>query len=142
MDVDYKELMATKTAIVRETAVLEELVQSREISRHDFLIESDQYYGIGCDLRDLQLLDRAVRSLGGLDEALVLCVAEVSVTYMDPNAADALLSWAKTLSSGESGLDPNHERLLMTSRCHLCPARAIPTRWSRSPIRKDNARAL
>ena len=107
MDVDYKELMATKTAIVIETAALEGLVKPREMSCQDFMIESDHYYGIGCDLRDLRLLDRAVRSLGGLDETLVLCVAEVSVTYMDPIAADALISWAKMLSKGESGHNPD-----------------------------------
>lgn len=143
MDVDYKELMATKTAIVIETAALEGLVKPREGSCQDFMIKSDHYYAIGCDLRDLRLLDRAVRSLGGLDETLVLCVAEVSVTYMDPNAADALISWAKTLSKGESGhnLDPK-KGLLMKSRCYFRSPGAISARWSRSTIRKDNAKAF
>jgi tRNA wybutosine-synthesizing protein 4 len=108
VDVDYKELMITKTTIIRETPVFKEFVKPREVSRHNFVIESEQYNGIGCDLRDLRSLDLAMRSLGGIDEGLVLCVAEVSVTYMDPDAADALISWAKTLSNGKLGQYSNN----------------------------------
>jgi tRNA wybutosine-synthesizing protein 4 len=105
VDVDYKELMITKTSIVRETPVLQELIEPKDVLNLDFVMESDQYCGIGCDLRDLQTLDLAMRSLRNLDEALVLCVAEVSVTYMDPDAADALIAWARTLSDGKSGYE-------------------------------------
>ena len=103
MDVDYRELMITKATIVRETPVLKKCIKPREVCQHDLVIESEQYYGIGCDLRDLRSLDTGFSSLEALEEALVLCVAEVSVTYMDPDAADALISWAKKLSSGKSG---------------------------------------
>lgn len=103
MDVDYWELMITKTCIIRDTPVLFEMVKPKEVSDLGFVIESHQYYGIGCDLRDLQSLDLAVRSIEDLDEASVLCIAEVSVTYMDPDAADALIAWARALSDGKSG---------------------------------------
>jgi len=103
VDVDYRELMLTKTSIIRETSVLKELVRPQEISTPDFVIESEQYLGIGVDLRDLESLDLAIRSLRDLDEALVLCIAEVSITYMDPDAADALIAWARTNFDGKSG---------------------------------------
>lgn len=104
VDVDYRGLMITKTSLIRETSVLKELVNPTSGSTSDFVIESEQYYGVGCDLRDLQTLDLAIRSLRDLNMALVLCVAEVSVTYMDPDAANSLISWARTLSDGKSGL--------------------------------------
>jgi tRNA wybutosine-synthesizing protein 4 len=104
VDVDYRELMITKGTIINQTAFLKELVNSKLDSTSDFVIESQQYYGLGCDLRDLQSLDLAVRSLRDLDEALVLCVAEVSITYMEPEAANSLIAWATTLSRGKSGL--------------------------------------
>jgi tRNA wybutosine-synthesizing protein 4 len=104
VDVDYRELMITKKTIISETAVLKDLVNPKVDSTSNFVIESEQYYGVGCDLRDLQSLDLAVRSLRDLDEALVLCVAEVSVTYMELEAANSLIAWATTLSEGKSGL--------------------------------------
>lgn len=139
MDVDYGELMDTKATIVRDSPVLEELVKPREVSRDNLVIESEHYYGVGCDLRDLRSLDMGLRPLEGLDNALVLCVAEVSVTYMEPNAADALISWAKTLSSGKMWSRSLHQAMLMRSRCHLCPAGAVPTGWCRSPVCEDDA---
>jgi tRNA wybutosine-synthesizing protein 4 len=104
VDVDYRELMITKKNIISETPVLKELVNPKIDSTSDFVIESEHYYGVGCDLRDLQILNLAVRSLRDLDEALILCVAEVSVTYMEPDAANSLIAWARTLSKGKSGL--------------------------------------
>lgn len=96
------ELMITKTSIIKETSVLVDLVKPNHGSMQNFVMDSEQYYGVGCDLRDLQSLDLAIRSLGNIDEALVLCIAEVSMTYMDPDAADALIAWARTLSAGKS----------------------------------------
>ena len=101
MDVDYRELMITKASIVSETPALTALVKPKDGSNPDFVIESERYYGLGCDLRDLQSLDNALRSLRGVNEALILCIAEVSITYMDPRDANALIAWTRTLSDGE-----------------------------------------
>ena len=101
VDVDYRELMITKTSIIKETSVLVDLVKPNHCSVLNFMMNSEQYCGIGCDLRDLHNLDLAIRSLGNIDEASVLCIAEVSMTYMDPDAADALIAWARTLSAGK-----------------------------------------
>lgn len=82
--------------------MLRELVMPNQEPNLHFVIESGGYYGVGCDLRDLQRLDLAIRALRDLDEALILCIAEVSLTYMDPDAADLVIAWARTLSDGES----------------------------------------
>lgn len=101
--------MLAKASIINGTPDLSGLFNSVEMSHPSFVVTSEQYCGIGCDLRDVQTLDQALRSLGevdaalrSIDDVLILCVAEVSVTYMDPDAADTLISWAKTLSDGES----------------------------------------
>ncbi len=93
--------MITKASIIKETTVLVDLVKPDHCSILNCVMHSKQYCGIGCDLRDLQNLDLAIRSHGKIDEALVLCIAEVSMTYMDPDAADALIAWARTLSTGK-----------------------------------------
>ena len=101
LDVDYEELMTSKAEIIRENDALSELVMPfKEPSGH-VVIESDQYIGIGCDLRDLERLNQSIESLGGLESALVLCIAEVSVAYMEPLTADSIFKWARDLSGGE-----------------------------------------
>lgn len=92
--------MTTKTSIIKETSALADLVKPNHGLNLYFVMHSEQYYAAGCDLRDLQSLDLAIRSLGNIDAALVLCIAEVSMTYMEPDAADALIAWASTLSAG------------------------------------------
>jgi hypothetical protein len=64
------------------------------------LLESTQYVAIGCDLRNLPRLKRLLRSVIDHEKCLILCVAEVSVAYMHTEAADALISWTSTLSTG------------------------------------------
>ncbi|KAL9008231.1 MAG: hypothetical protein Q9180_009521, partial [Flavoplaca navasiana] len=50
--------------------------------------------GVGCDLRDIARLDKTLEEELQIRGCLVLCSAEVSITYMDVNAADALITWA------------------------------------------------
>lgn len=102
VDVDYPDLMATKSQVIRETSSLAELIQPKDEPGPGLSIEGEQYYGVGCDLKDLQNLNDVVSSLRDLNTSLILCVAEVSITYMDTNEADALISWARTLSDGMS----------------------------------------
>lgn len=65
------------------------------------LLESDQYLQVGCDLGDISKLSLVLGSAVDLERSLVLCTAEVSITYMDVEAADALIGWVRTLPEGE-----------------------------------------
>ncbi|KAF2855838.1 Clavaminate synthase-like protein [Plenodomus tracheiphilus IPT5] len=60
-------------------------------------LRSDQYIAIGCDLKDLNTLERVLRAEFDASETSYLFVAEVSVTYMPVKDANALISWASTL---------------------------------------------
>ena len=57
-------------------------------------LRSPHYLALGCDLADIKSLNQHLTSEIDLATCLVLCVAEVSVTYMNTEAADALISWA------------------------------------------------
>ncbi|KAL8800511.1 MAG: hypothetical protein Q9200_007222 [Gallowayella weberi] len=57
------------------------------------VIRSDKYVGIGCDLRDIAQLNETLEEELHLDSCLILCTAEVSITYMDVASADALIQW-------------------------------------------------
>jgi tRNA wybutosine-synthesizing protein 4 len=65
-------------------------------------LRSDGYIALGCDLKDLETLERTLRAEFDVPAASVLFVAEVSVTYMPVKDADALIQWASTLEDGMS----------------------------------------
>jgi tRNA wybutosine-synthesizing protein 4 len=101
IDVDYMSLMERKCAAVRSTAELNGMLTNLTFpDKSHILLQSDQYLQIGCDLRDLSTLSNVLGSVLNLEECLVLCTAEVSITYMNVEAADALIKWACALSNG------------------------------------------
>ncbi|TVY41335.1 tRNA wybutosine-synthesizing protein [Lachnellula subtilissima] len=94
VDIDYKELMLKKRDMVNRTPELKEFFTNVELLEGDILLRSDQYLQIGCDLRDLDTLDKALASAFDFKEIEILFVAEVSITYMDAHYADNLIEWA------------------------------------------------
>ena len=103
VDVDYKALMLTKKGIIEATPQINDLLTTQALPKDDYtVLNANEYVAVGCDLRDITGLDTTIGSLTKQDNCLVLCVAEVSVIYMNPVAADALIKWAAHLSSGKS----------------------------------------
>jgi hypothetical protein len=98
--------MKSKRDIVMNTPELKELftIGIYETQHNSVVFNSEQYSIIGCDLRNLKSLKRAIKSLIEIDKCLVLCVAEVSLAYMATDDADAVISWSSQLSRGESCL--------------------------------------
>ena len=101
VDVDHGELMKTKTEIINRTPQLRGLLSNvrADTATSSILLHSDQYVAIGCDLRNLSELDRAIKAVLTPDTA-ILCVAEVSITYMELQNSDSLISWAAGLPNG------------------------------------------
>lgn len=75
-------------------------------SEQPVYLRSDQYMAIGCDLRNLELLERVLRAELDMPGSAILFVAEVSVTYMPLADADLLIRWANTILNGT--LSRNH----------------------------------
>ena len=65
-------------------------------------LRSASYYAVGCDLADTNKLDKLLNSLVDLSKCQILCTAEVSITYMDVNSADSLITWAARQDDGMS----------------------------------------
>lgn len=63
------------------------------IEKEDTPWRGKHYMALGCDLADVAKLSEALESELNLASSLILCVAEVSVTYMDVAAADSLIRW-------------------------------------------------
>lgn len=94
--------MLKKRDIVHNTYELISMLTNVEHSTGDALLRSDQYLQIGCDLRDVAHLEEVLASVIDFKNSVVLFTAEVSITYMDVQAADALIKWTSTLPEGLS----------------------------------------
>ena len=58
------------------------------------LPEDNRYLALGCDLADIERLEKILSENIDLGNCSILCVAEVSITYMDVGGADSLIRWA------------------------------------------------
>lgn len=102
IDVDYELLMQTKREVIQNTARMNDLLHpsTADVTDKDksILIDAEEYAAIGCDLRNIPRLERLLRAVVDIEKCLVLCVAEVSITYMQTVSADALIAWTSRLS--------------------------------------------
>lgn len=114
MDVDYPQLIDKKRDVVFTKSLLRDALLKTGLrsAQAPVRVRSDQYMAIGCDLRDLKLLERTLRAELDIPNSSVLFVAEVSVTYMPLKDANKLIEWANTFESG---------MLLFFSRVRTCP---------------------
>jgi tRNA wybutosine-synthesizing protein 4 len=100
IDIDYKDLMLKKKAVVESTSQLNSMLTNVKLSDGNVLLQSDQYVQLGCDLGDLGSLQKTLASAVDVENSVILFAAEVSITYMDVSAADALIKWCGSLPDG------------------------------------------
>lgn len=137
IDVDFEELMISKREIIRNTPRMKDLLSvNAEVPQENGIVfDSEEYVGIGCDLRNPRRLERLLKSVVDIDDCLILCLAEVSITYMAPEDSDALIAWTSTLSPG---IPVNSPDLLSSStdkrRCHILFIRTAVSRSSRQSV--------
>ena len=88
--------MEKKCDIISSTSQLRDLLgpYDRKSNRSGLTLRSEHYLAIGCDLVDITKLDTLLMSEIQLSNCLILCTAEISITYMDTSAANALIRWA------------------------------------------------
>jgi tRNA wybutosine-synthesizing protein 4 len=90
--------MLKKRQIVVETPELCSLLGQYETHKDGpILLTSDNYCQIACDLRQLPTLTQSLSTLFGTSECATLFVAEVSITYMGTEYADAVIQWANSI---------------------------------------------
>lgn len=82
VDVDFPDLIQHKCNIIRETSVLSEVI-GYEFGEPNGEIRTEKYNAIGCDLSDLILFDKLLRSIEpNIERASILFISEVAITYM------------------------------------------------------------
>lgn len=94
-------LMEKKRDVVKSTPELKCMLSNVRFPESGrVLLQSDQYLQVGCDLRELSELSAVLTSAVDIEKCLILCTAEVSITYMKVEAADALVKWTSELLDG------------------------------------------
>ncbi|KAF9694375.1 hypothetical protein EKO04_007368 [Ascochyta lentis] len=101
VDVDYPQLIEKKRDVVFTKSLLRDALLKTGLRSANLpvRVRSDQYMAIGCDLRELQLLERTLRAELDIPNSSILFVAEVSVTYMPLADANKLIQWANTFDN-------------------------------------------
>ena len=104
VDIDYEKLMVHKKTAIRCNQIISDLLGDVEYLSDEspIQIRSSRYLALGCDLKNLAKLEDVMRNhiLPSAD-CSVLCLAEVSLTYMDVTSANAVISWASKLTPGK-----------------------------------------
>ncbi|KAL2853220.1 hypothetical protein BJY01DRAFT_232317 [Aspergillus pseudoustus] len=100
VDVDYEKLMVNKRVAIEKTEIITRLLESVEFGTNESAVQvrSTEYIAVGCDLNNLEKLDHVLKTQVLPAECVVLFVAEVSLTYMDAQSANAVINWASKLS--------------------------------------------
>lgn len=102
VDIDYPELMKKKCEVILATSHLQDLLKPLDAfaGSASVLLRSGHYTALGCDLANTKTLDSILKSEFDMSNYLILCTAEVSVTYMNVKAADSLIAWASRYDDG------------------------------------------
>jgi tRNA wybutosine-synthesizing protein 4 len=101
VDVDYPQLIDKKRDVEFTNSLLRDVLLKTGLRTAEapVRVKSDQYMAIGCDLRDLKLLEQTLRAELDITNSSILFVAEVSVTYMPLMDANKLIQWANTFEN-------------------------------------------
>lgn len=97
VDIDYPELITRKLEVISQTPQLRDLLDtSVPIGGRDRAPPqvANRYLALGCDLADIERLEKILNENIDIESCSILCVAEVSITYMDVGDADSLIRWA------------------------------------------------
>lgn len=103
VDVDFPALVQKKRDVVLRTPELASHLSGVTLKSSDphVILCSEAYYQVGIDLRQTAALEASLASIVDIRDCTFLFVAEVSITYMETDAADALIKWASTLGQGK-----------------------------------------
>ncbi|KAL4802304.1 hypothetical protein BDV18DRAFT_64879 [Aspergillus unguis] len=100
VDIDYEKLMLNKKAAVKQADAITQLLENVEFGSGESAVQirSKEYVAVGCDLKNLEKLDHVLKTEVLPTDCAVLFLAEVSLTYMDVQSANAVVNWASRLS--------------------------------------------
>ncbi|OTB01566.1 hypothetical protein M426DRAFT_75090 [Hypoxylon sp. CI-4A] len=102
VDIDFPDLIEKKCRVIQETPELKSLLTELKTNVGSHIqLQSKQYVQIGCDLRRIADIQQALSTVIDIAQCEFMFVAEVSITYMETEGADAVIKWASSLGQAE-----------------------------------------
>jgi len=104
VDIDYEKLMDHKKKTIQHSEQITSVLENTQygVNEDPIQIRSSRYIAVGCDMYNLKKLDEVLRtSVLPSTDCSVLCLAEVSLTYMNVKSAHDIVTWASKLTRGE-----------------------------------------
>ena len=118
IDVDFPELMKKKCDIITTTDLCETIGPFQRYTVDEGThLRSSKYIALGCDLTDIEKVQKLVSNEVDLSSSLILCIAEVSITYMMTETADALIAWAAQHEDSALPLMSDHHPVAVLNNC-------------------------
>ncbi|KAF2753844.1 LCM-domain-containing protein [Pseudovirgaria hyperparasitica] len=104
VDVDYPDLIRKKESFISRSPLLQQEVPALSSvgpESNTVLTCGEKYALVGCDLRELKQFEKLLLEILNLRGTSILFIAEVSMTYMRVDDADALIRWANTIEHAQ-----------------------------------------
>ena len=95
--------MRVKRDIIDQTPLFKDALEGLQVGEdeEEVLLRSKQYIAVGCDLCQLASLENTLKEAANLRHSPILFIAEVSLTYMNHQDADAMIQWASNIDHGK-----------------------------------------
>ncbi|KAF2396660.1 LCM-domain-containing protein [Trichodelitschia bisporula] len=110
IDIDYPQLMEKKVATIVDNPVfnVQGLANEPSGTSKRILLHTAKYIAVGCDLGDISGLNSALKEELALENHAIMFIGEVSITYMEVEKADQLITWASSFENARFCLLEQH----------------------------------
>lgn len=132
VDVDYPELVKSKLQMMQASQKITNIVGTKkDPSDPSVIFQARNYALVGCDLKDLESYERILANVCG-QAPLTIFIAEVSLAYMKPDDADAIIQLLAKVPKSHSLV---LEQILPYGRDHIFAQKMLAHfKKLRSPI--------
>ncbi|KAI9713496.1 MAG: tRNA methyltransferase ppm2 [Bogoriella megaspora] len=110
LHIDYPALIRRKRDIIVNTDPLVEALHglNTQCPQDALFIRSEKYLALGCDLKQINDITKLLEEQLDIQHCSVLFVAEVAITYMEPEDADSVIRWASQFGNARFCLLEQH----------------------------------
>jgi tRNA wybutosine-synthesizing protein 4 len=101
LDLDYPDLVANKLAMIRESSEIIDVIgeEIKEDMKLGVVLSTSKYKLVGCDLKNAALYKEQLDHLLPNDDSIKIFIAEVSLAYMEPQYANAVIDISSKVSN-------------------------------------------
>lgn len=93
MDIDFDTVVERKVQLIKQTQSLYQWISNNKLADCDYMIQSDNYNLISCDIRNTQGLNSLFTDLSIPSNYPTIVLAECFLIYLKNEDSEAILKW-------------------------------------------------